>query len=150
MNKYANKRIKAQSIVRQINNKSITYERLERTKLWETSDFGDLLKERIDSFNYDKIIELLKKDIIVYFDQTKLGTDFDADLIIYEVKTKKHYHVSFFENTQSNIFYGSSYFVDKGDRYVANQTKAKIDRILIRKKACQTIIEEKIFADTAQ
>lgn len=126
---------------------------LEKTGVWDNRVNGSLLKERIDTFDYDSIINLMQQKIIVYFNKSVLNTEFDADFIIFDVKLKKYYHLSMFYKdriTKANNLVVSSYFIDEDSRYVDYQRSAKINKIsVIDKKSKDNIISKEFIEKTS-
>lgn len=148
LKKFAEKKINAKDIIKDIKKGNISYGMLQRTGLWDSEGYGPLLKERIDSFDYINIIDLLQQDIIVYFNKSLLNTDFDADFIIYDVKSGKHYHISLFYKDRikrdGNLI-ASSYFIDDGNRYIINQKSAIVKEINVIDKNTNNLLVTKMF-----
>lgn len=141
--------IPAKAVVKNIEKGRLTYEALNRSGLW-TSKYGDFLKDRIDSFSYEQIVRLLNNEIVIFFDKHKLGTDFDADLIIYDQIGSKYYHFSVFHHDRKNpsdMFVASSYFIDQHDTYIKNQNSATVSLVEVIDKDINEVIFEKTFTE---
>lgn len=153
LKKLSEKKIKAKDVIRYIKKNKISYEMLEKTGVWDNRVNGSLLKERIDTFDYDSIINLMQQKIIVYFNKSVLNTEFDADFIIFDVKLKKYYHLSMFYKdriTKANNLVVSSYFIDETTRYLDYQRSAKINKIsVIDKKSKDNIISKEFIEKTS-
>lgn len=149
LKRYNDKLVPAKAVVKDIEKGRITYEALKKSGLW-ASKYGEFLKERIDSFSYKQIVQLLNNEIVVYFDKVKLGTDFDADLIIYDQIGGKYYHFSVLHQDKNNpcdLFVASSYFIDQHDTYIKNQNTAMVSLVEVIDKDLNSVVFEKTFTE---
>lgn len=144
---YNEKRISAKTITKDIRKGKISYKTLEKTNLWSDSDIGCYLKMRIDAFDFERVMELLQNEVVIFFDKEKLKTEFDADVIMFDRKSNLYFHLSaFIKNNNFDKLVVSSFFIASSDKYIRSQTSVPVVKIDVRKKGSLEIVFSKEFS----
>lgn len=85
------------------------------------------IEERYNNFTYDNLTTLNYTDVIIDFDASKINSLIKSDYILFEQKLNGGYnHMGIGLDNKTNQRFVETFFHEKTDKYISNQTIIKI------------------------
>lgn len=118
-----NKTVKLSTILSRIKNETFTETMLR------ASSFFPNIQERYENFSYDNLTTLNYTDAVINFNPTIINSKLKSDYILFEEKNNQAYnHMGIAADANTGIRYIESFFHEPTNKYIANQTIAKVKK----------------------
>lgn len=93
------------------------------------SSFFPNIQERYENFSYDNLTTLNYTDAVINFNPTIINSKLKSDYILFEEKNNQAYnHMGIAADANTGIRYIESFFHEPTNKYIANQTIAKVKK----------------------